>query len=856
MKALYSWIEEKAQSGFDAETLAAKLTMLGPEVEECRAFGGATSGLVMAEVLACEKHPDSDHLHVCRVRLPQEEVTIICGADNVCAGIKVVVATVGTVLPGDFKIKKAKIRGVESFGMICSKEELGLEAKSKGIWILPDAMALGPAGENILGKKDWAFTIAVTSNRADCLSINGLAREAAAAAGKAFRFEKPLITAPPKDPASVLPTAHKHPVSAQPEDPASVPSAARKHPVCEDASIAAPDIRIDAPDLCKRYAGRVLRGVKIGPSPDWLVRRLEGCGMRSINNVVDVTNYVLLEYGHPLHAFDLAKLEGPCIIVRRAAEGEKMTTLDGQERVLDSDTLVIADAAKPVALAGIMGGMTSEVSASTVDILLESAWFEPLSVRRSSKRIGLASEASYRFGRGADLGCVLAAMDRAAELIAELAGAAIGPVRDCRPGVPTHTVIGLPYSFIENHLGTAPPAAEAISILRNLGFEVIDENGEGPEGTLSALRSVGIFDAGDGQMIVLVPSWRGDVTIPADIAEEVARHYGYERMEAKLFPVRVNTELLAAGDMTRRVLQDELASMGLREAMNFNFVLQSDLEALGISPDACVAVSNPMSSDQKYLRPSLLPNLLGNIRFNLDRGVRDIALFELGKVFHPAPGADAAPGERLHLAAVFSGRAEAPSWFRAGARDYDFYDAKGAAERTALCLGLKDVRFQKNAEKAARQGFHPGRFAEIFHGKKRIGCLGEIHPQGAKALDIAQRVIMMEIDIEGCRSSRDADMRVREPSKFPHVLRDLAVVVPEGLPCGALLETIRKSARFLENVSLISIWRGEQIGGGNKSLAFSLEFVCSERTLADEEVGEIVHTIVRDLEKRHGARLR
>jgi phenylalanyl-tRNA synthetase beta chain len=795
MKALYNWIEEKAKSGFGAEALAEKLTMLGPEVEECRAFGGAIPGLVVAEVLTCEKHPDSDHLSVCRVRLPQnnEEVTIICGADNVRAGIKVVVATVGTVLPGDFKIKKAKIRGVESYGMICSREELGLEAKSKGIWILPDNAVPGPAGENILGEKDWAFALAVTSNRADCLSINGLAREAAAAAGKAFAPVQPKVI--------------------------------------EDVSISAPDIRIDAPDLCARYAGRILHGVKIGPSPDWLARRVEGCGMRSINNVVDITNYVLLECGHPLHAFDLAKLEGQCIIVRRAGEGEKMTTLDGQERTLDSDTLVIADAAKPVALAGIMGGFATEVSEATVDILLESAWFEPLSVRRSSKRIGLASEASYRFGRGADYGCVSAAMDRAAELIAELTGAKVGPVADVQARVLPQTVISLEYSFIEKHLGTAPPQVEAVSILRNLGFTV-DAPGA------------------DGKLIITVPSWRGDVAIPADIAEEVARHYGYERMEARLFPVRVNTELLAAGDMTRRILQDELASLGLREAINFNFVLQSDLEALGFAPESCVTVSNPMSVDQRYLRPSLLPNLVGNIRFNLDHGARDAAFFELGKVFLLA---GSAPQERLSLAAVFCGRAEAMSWLRPGARDYDFYDAKGVVERIALRLGIRDLRFQKNTTAA---GWHPGRFAEIFHGKKRIGCLGEIHPQTAKALDIAQRVIMMEMDVEGYSSLRDADMRVREPSKFPCVLRDLAVVVPEGLECGVVLESIRKYARFLEDVSLVSIWRGEQIGAGNKSLAFSLEFVCHERTLADDEVAEILQTIVRDLEKRHGAHLR
>jgi phenylalanyl-tRNA synthetase beta chain len=493
--------------------------------------------------------------------------------------------------------------------------------------------------------------------------------------------------------------------------------------------------------------------------------------------------------------------------------------------------LVIADAKKPVALAGVMGGMESEVSASTVDILLESAWFEPLSIRRTSKKIGLQSEASYRFGRGADYGGVEAALDRAASLIAELAGAKIGPLTDVKGRVFQETKITLPYSFIEKHLGTAPGQAEAENILKNLGF-VIEKS---PEGILS----------------VRVPSWRADVVIPADIAEEVARHFGYERMEARLYPVRVNDKLLAAGDTTKRILQDELASLGLREAMNYNFALIDDLAVLHIKEEDCVLVSNPLSNDQKYLRPSLLPGLIANLRFNIDHGARDIAFFEIGKVFLPG-GTGEAPLERLHLAVMLKGRADAPGWHEGSARMYDFYDAKGIAERMAISLGIEDMCFVKSAHPA----WHPGRSADIVHGKKVIGRLGEMHPQGAKSLDIKERVIMMEIDIEGCRSAQGAGKKVREPSKFPHLLRDLAFVVPEELECGVLLESIRKSARHLETLTLMSIWRGGQIGAGYKSLAFSLEFVCADRTLSDEEVEKILGDIIRDLEKRHAAKLR
>ncbi|MDR2734334.1 MAG: phenylalanine--tRNA ligase subunit beta [Spirochaetota bacterium] len=792
MQALYSWIEEKAQTGMDAPCLAEKLTMLGPEVEECRAFGGTLDGLVVAEVITCERHPDSDHLSVCRVRMSAgAEAVIICGADNVRAGIKVLVATAGTVLPDGTKIKKAKIRGVESNGMICSREELGLEAKSKGIWILPDDAALGPAGTDILGERDWAYTMAITANRGDCLSINGLAREAAAAAGKTFTPSSPVIT--------------------------------------EDKTVEAPNITIEAGDLCARYAGRILRGVKIGPSPGWMVKRLEGCGMRSINNVVDITNYVLLEFGHPLHAFDLARLEGRRIIVRRAGEGERMSTLDGQERVLSGEMLVIADARKPVALAGIMGGLESEVSEDTVDVLLESAWFEPLSIRRSSRRVGLASEASQRFGRGADPGGVPAALDRAAALIAEFAGARIGPMTDAEAREIPQTVINFPYSFVEKHLGTAPALPEAKAILSRLGIET----GESAPGVLACR----------------VPTWRSDLTLPADIAEEIARHFGYDRMEARLFPVRINNALLAACDSTRRILQDALASMGLTEAINLSFALQNNLEAAHIAPENCVTVANPLSSDQKYLRPSLLPNLLANLRYNFDHAQHNLALFEIGKVFLPA---EPHPSERLHLAVLLCGKAEAEVWIDPDGRDYDFYDAKGMAGRIARALGLESFSFAA----AARDGWHPGRCAEIFHKKKKIGILGELHPEDAKALDIAGRVIMIEMDIEDFRVGEGAAKQIREIPKFPHLLRDLAFVVPEETECGALMESIRKSARFLESIRLMSIFRGSQIGDGRKSLAFSLEFVCPDSTLSDEEAGRIIEGIIRDLEKRHGARLR
>jgi phenylalanyl-tRNA synthetase beta chain len=790
MKALYNWIEEKAQTGMDAQSMAERLTMLGMEVEECRHRGGEIAGLVVGEVLTCTDHPDSDHLHVCRVRIPESEVTIVCGADNVRVGIKVVVATVGTTLPGDFKIKKAKIRGVESMGMLCSKEELGLEEKSKGIWILPEQTKLGPAGSDILGSEDWLMSLALTSNRSDCLSINGLAREAAASVGKSFIPSRPAIS--------------------------------------EDASLPVPNVTIEAGDLCGRYTSRILRGIKVGPSPDWMVRRLENCGMRSINNIVDITNFILLEYGHPLHAFDLAKLDGQKIIVRRAFDGEKLVTLDGQTRQVDASMLVIADQASPVALAGVMGGTKSEVSESTSDILLESAWFDPISIRRTSRKIGLSTEASYRFERTADFEGCLAALDRAVELVLELAGGKAGPLSDNIATPREKVTTSLEYSFVESLLGEAPPVDEARKILSNLGFAV----------------------SGSGTRLdLVVPSWRSDIHLPADIVEEVGRHYGYDRMPARLFPVRVNDELYAAADMTKRLLQDTMVSLGLTEALNFNFVLEADLDSLLIGTDDCVAVSNPMSADQKYLRPSLLPNLLANLQTNLGRGVHNVALFEIGKTFVHG---ETSSVERLSLAIILSGMAVRPNWDQPSGREYDFFDIKGMTERVLSRMGLTGLSWERLSSAA----WHPGRTASIVQQGTTLGRLGELHPARCKVLDIQQRVVMMEIDVLGSIRSQDEGRLIIEPSRFPSLLRDLAFVTPEEISSGAVIETITRTAQHLESVHLVSVWRGEQIGAGNKSVAFSLEFVCRERTLADDEVEAIVQNIITKVGAEHGARLR
>lgn len=791
MKVLYSWIEEYAQTGIDPHELAEKLTMLGMEVESVTPVGGEIEGLVAGYVVAAEKHKDSDHLSVCRVELPGGEVQIICGAENVRAGLKVPVAQVGCVLPGDFKIKKAKIRGVESFGMICSREELGLEEKSKGIWELPESVPVGAPSVSFLGERDYVYEVSLTSNRSDCLSVLGLAREAAAAYGKRMAYPEPAPAV--------------------------------------SADVAAPSIEIKDPELCARYSGRIVQGVKIGSSPEWLVRRLEACGMRSINNIVDITNYVLLEFGHPLHAFDLRRLEGEKIVVRRAAPGEKMVTLDDVERELTSETLVICDAVKPVALAGVMGGANSEVAPETVDLLIESAWFDPVSIRRTSRRTGLVSEASYRFARTADWGNTVKALDRCVGLILELAGGTAGQLADIYPAPKPERKAVLRAGFMQERVGLELTGAEIAGFLDRLGFTVTAQNADEAE--------------------AVIPTWRSDVNMEADLAEEVVRLYGYDRLPVRLFPVRANEEVVRAFDSTKRMAQDLLSNSGLQEVVNANFVLQEELTALLWEPEQVPAVINPMSHDQKYLRPALMLNILRNMQFNQGHGFRDMGLFETGKVFNR--DGDGGFVEELHLAVGLTGKAEAPSWLHGSGREWDFYDLSGYLE--LLCTRFGVVY---RLEQAQDPRFHPGRYAVCRSGDRVLGYLGEVHPALVKSLDLNQKIFIMELSLDLLGSMRREFQQCSAVSKFPSSLRDLAFVVDAQFPVALLLDEIRKAADFLKQVSVVSVFQGEQIGAGKKSVAFSMEFIHESRTLSDDEIDKVQQKIIDRVAKQCKGELR
>ncbi len=610
MKFTYNWLKQYVAFDWSATQLAEKLTFAGIEVEAITSLGAnIPPEVVITEILASEKHPNADRLSVCRVTGDRQ---IVCGAKNYKVGDKVPLALPGATLPGGLTIKVSKLRGVESQGMLCSAEELGLPKREDGLLILPPDAPVGMKLADYLGPGDTVFDIEVTPNRPDWLSVIGIAREVSALTGNPLKLPE--------------------------------------FSVAGDASEAA--VTVEAPDLCPRYTARLIRGVKIGPSPAWLSQTLEKVGLRSINNVVDVTNYVLLECGHPLHAFDYHRLAGRRIVVRRAVNGEQFVAIDGSRHELSDDMLVIADAERAVALAGIMGGKNSEINDATTEVLLESAWFLPANVRKTSKKLGLASESSYRFERGADIGGVIWASDRATALIQELAGGAPGPITDLLAKPIEKRRVRCRYAQAGRLLGIEVPAETVKKIFVSLGLAVIRDEPASCE--------------------VEVPTFRVDLEREADLIEEICRIHGVEKIPAQMQPALPAVSEFDAQWDARRHLRQKLIALGFHEAMNQTLVAEGDLK-----------LQNPLTADQRALRSSLVPGLLQNLRTNVSRHQYDVKLFEVGRVF----GADGA--ESLHLALAATGRRTPGDWQRT--EKVDYFDLKGALEELGLEAEIRQI---------------------------------------------------------------------------------------------------------------------------------------------------------------------
>jgi len=787
------------------EELARRLTAVGLEVEGVERTGQGLAGVVAVRILSSEKHPDAEKLSVTVVdRGDGQPLQIVCGAKNYQVGDLVPLAMVGTVLPGGRKIEKARLRGVESSGMLCSARELGLDADASGLLLLPADVRPGTPIAEALGLDDVLFEVNVTPNRPDCLSHLGIAREVAALLGQAVRL----------------------PDAGLAEAGAAASSLVR--------------VRIEAPERCPRYTARVIEGVKIGPSPAWLARRLEACGVRSISNAVDATNYVLLELGHPLHAFDLDKVAGAEIVVRTARPGERITTLDGKERALDPEDLLIADRDRGSALAGVMGGGDSEISAGTSRVLLESAWFAPGGIRRTSRRHGLKSEASYRFERGADPGMVVPALDRCAALIARLCGGTVRPgMVDAHPRPHRPAEVRLRWSRPQAVLGMPVDRGEARRILAGLGFAPRAEDAEGAT--------------------FAVPSWRVDVSIEEDLVEEIVRAGGYDAIPETLPSIAATTPADPADALVVSRVRGALEGAGFSEAVNFSFVSAPDLAPLryqvitgnGEGRALGIALKNPISADLAIMRTSLVPSLLRNAAHNRAQRVDDVRLYELARVYHPQPagkGADIPSSESLHVAGVLLGRRAPLSW-AAPADPVDFHDAKGAVVAVLEALGVGDARWSAGGE----PWMHPRLSARIQVGADGLGSVGEIHPRVAEAFELPRGVLAFELFLDALVRHGALVPAHRPIPRLPAVLRDLAVVVEEAVEAEAVLSAVRAEP-LVEGVVLFDVYRGAPLPPGRKNLAMAIRYRAADRTLTDAEADAAHAAIVARLQRDAGIR--
>jgi phenylalanyl-tRNA synthetase beta chain len=783
MKVTYNWLKEFVDFDLPPEDLADVLTMLGLEVEGMEKQGCGMDDVVIARVEEKRQHPNADKLSLCRVNNGSEVLDVVCGAQNFQQGDTVALAQIGATLPGDFKIKRSKIRGEESCGMLCSEKELGLAEESAGIMVLPAGLPLGTPLFEALKLKDTLLEIGLTPNRADCLSVAGIAREIAAKLGTRVRYPDATINEG------------------------------------ADAATATIGVTIEDADLCPRYAARYISGCRIAPSPEWLVKRLKAVGMRSISNVVDVTNLVMMELGHPLHAFDCDRLDGHRIVVRRAGEGELFTTLDDQQRTLTADDLVICDASRPVALAGVMGGLNSEISDSTTNILLESAWFKPAAIRRTSKRLGLHTESSHRFERGADIGMVTRALDRAASLIAQLSGGTVARgIVDEYPGTMAPAAITLRPERVGALLGIAVSSQEIVDILQRL--------------------ECGVHETAEGRLEVVPPTYRIDIEREIDLVEEVARMKGFDAIPATMPVARVASDRPTPHQRLERSVRDILVSHGLNEIINFSFTSPDAADKLLLAADdirrTAIRLANPLVAEQSVMRTSLLPGVLEVLARNTSFRTMDLKLFEIRRRYLPTAGE--MPHEPLCIAGALTGSRVDTGW-SSSREAVDFYDVKGVIENLLELLHIGRVSWVADLPEPY---YHPGKSCSVMAGKERIGSFGEIHPTVQANFGIEKPVYAFELDFEKLVALANQKRAISAPSRFPDSTRDIAMLAADDVQAERIVACVNSvKAREIEQVEIFDLYRGAGIQEGFKSIAIRIRYRSYERTLTDEEIGAI-----------------
>jgi len=792
MKAPISWLKDFADINVNAEELAEKMTLSGSKVEGIEDLGKSFDNVVVGKILSLEKHPDADRLKIAQVDIGKEVIQVVTGAPNVKEGDYVPVALVGARLPGGV-IKATKLRGVESYGMMCSIEELNLtrdylpDAPEYGVYVFHNTPEIGKDVREVLGLEP-VLDFEITSNRPDCLSIVGLAREAAVTLSAKFR--KPEIKV-------------KEEGKGKASDFASV--------------------EIRNPELCSRYAARIVTDVKIEPSPEWMQRRLALAGMRPINNIVDITNYVMLEMGQPMHAFDLKCLDGGKIIVRTAKDGEMITTLDGQKRQLDSSMLVIADENKPVAIAGVMGGENSEVTSDTKMLLLVSANFNGTSVRLTSKKLGLRSEASNRFEKGLDPENVIPALNRCAQLIEELgAGRVVPGIVDCYPVRPETVELELDDKAINGLLGTDIDREWMLDLFERLEFGLDRNTGK-----------------------LTVPSFRPDVRLQADLAEEVARFYDYNNIKPTLLSGKESTVgRKTYSQKMEDLIMQVMLSYGLHETYTFSFTSPKVWDKMRLPKDHelrnAVVITNPLGEDFSVMRTTTIPDMLGVIRTNYNRKVEEGRFFEVSYVYLPVKG-QPLPEERRVLTIGLYGNT-------------DFYFLKGIVEQLFVQMNIKNADFSPEKN---HPSFHPGRCAKVSLGNEVIGYIGEIHPEVADNFECPPKTYIAVLDIKPMIENSRMEKEYKGLPKYPAVERDIALVVMDGIPVKEIEAAVRKfGGELLEEVKLFDVYKGEQVPEGMKSVAYTLIFRSPERTLVDDEVNRIMEKIIDGLKTEMNATLR
>ena len=818
MKASVEWLKEYSKIDVDTVKLGDILTMAGQKVETIEQTGNDIKNVVVGKILQIEKHQDSDHLVITQVDVGTEKIQIVTGAPNVKVGDIVPVAKDGAELPGGKKIKTGELRGVTSAGMMCSVGELGIglndypkqieegimilkrnsENKDEEINVLPDIDLEKELGANIveiLDLKEDIIDFEITPNRPDCLSIEGLGRETAVALGEEFKN-------PRKDIDNII--SNKE--------------------IPDKEEIEGLTVEIQAPDLCYRYIARMVKNVKIGPSPKWLTKRLKACGIRSINNIVDITNYVMLEMGQPMHAFDIESIEGKHINVRRAKNGEKITTLDEVERTLDENDLVIADSKKPVAIAGVMGGLNSEIEKDTKTVVFESAVFYGGAVRKTAKKVGLRTESSSRFEKGLSPENALRAVNRAVQLVEQLgAGKTIEGKIDKYPTPQKINKIKLEPEKINQLLGTNISKQEMIDIFQKLEMKVEND-------------------------IVIPPYFRQDIEQMADLAEEVVRFYGYDKLDTTLIKADTTLGVKNKEQKIEDKILETLQNNGLSEIYTYGFINEKELDKSNVSEElkkVAICIKNPLNDDYKYMRPSTIPSMMSTIVTNLNKKNKEAKLFDISRRYQNINGnveKGEVPQEEKILTIGMYGE------------NMDFYTLKGLMENILEQINVNRYDVVKEKE---NKSYHPGRCANFKVGNDIIATIGEVHPEVLENYDITRRVYLAELNITKVTKYARNNKKYVEIPKFPAVERDIAVIIDEEIEVGQIEKIITKKAKkLLESMNLFDIYRDEKIGHNKKSVAYALRFRDKNKTLQDEEINKIMETIISELEKQLGAELR